>query len=357
MSLQTDPAAATLEAMTRSVALLAVHDAQILDVTGPLEVFSSAERELARRRRLGGPRAPASPGPAYQLLLVAPRRGRLATTSGLELVAPRALSDLRGRLDTFLVAGGRGVQAALRDRALVAGVRRVARRARRVGSVCTGAYLLAEAGLLDGRRVTTHWASCQDLAQRYPRLTVEPDPIFVRDGSVITSAGVTAGMDLALALVEEDHGRELALAVARRLVMFLKRPGGQSQFSVALEAQASTRQPVPDLQVFIAAHPGADLSVAALARRAGMSPRNFARVFARETGTTPARFVERARIEAARRQLEDGGEGLAGVAAACGFGSVETLRRSFLRRLRVGPAEYRHRFQRSGRPAAAEGEP
>jgi transcriptional regulator GlxA family with amidase domain len=238
----------------------------------------------------------------------------------------------------------------------VAGVRRVARRDRRVGSVCTGAYLLAEAGVLDGRRVTTHWASCRDLAERYPRLSVEPDPIFVRDGPVITSAGVTAGMDLALALVEEDHGRELALAVARRLVMFVKRPGGQSQFSIALEAQASAREPVPDVQAFIAAHPGADLSVGALARRAGMSPRNFARVFARETGTTPARFVERARVEAARRQLEDTGLGLAGVADACGFGSVETLRRSFLRQLRVGPAEYRHRFQRSGRSPAAEGE-
>jgi transcriptional regulator GlxA family with amidase domain len=343
--------------VTRTIAVLAVPDAQILDVTGPLEVFSSAEREVERRRRQAAPGAPPPRSPAYRLALVAPRRGRLVTSSGVALVAPRALTDLSGRLDTFLVAGGRGVRAALADPALVAGVRRVARRARRFGSVCTGAYLLAEAGLLDGRRVTTHWASCRDLAERYPRLSVEPDPIFVRDGPVVTSAGVTAGMDLALALVEEDFGRELALAVARRLVMFVKRPGGQSQFSVALEAQASARQPVRELQGFITTHPGADLSVAALARRAGMSPRNFARVFARETGTTPARFVARARVESARRQLEDGGgEGLAGIAAACGFGSVETLRRSFLRQLRVGPAEYRHRFRCSGRETAAEGE-
>jgi len=193
--------------------------------------------------------------------------------------------------------------------------------------VCTGAFLLAEAGLLDGRRATTHWGACRQLAERYPRVAVDPDPIFVRDGRIYTSAGVTAGMDLALALVEEDHGREVALAVARELVMFLKRPGGQSQFSVPLMAQAADRQPLRDLQAWIGEHPGADLSVAALARRAAMSARNFARVFTREVGMTPARFVERARVEAARRRLEESSSGVEVIATESGFNSAEIMRR------------------------------
>jgi transcriptional regulator GlxA family with amidase domain len=212
--------------------------------------------------------------------------------------------------------------------------------------VCTGAFLLAEAGLLDGRRATTHWASCRELARRYPRVQVDPDPIFVRDGNVHTSAGVTAGMDLALALVEEDHGREVALGVARWLVLFLKRPGGQSQFSAQLSAQLAAREPIQELQAWVIENVDADLSVEALARRAGMSPRNFARVFTRETGVTPACFVETARVEAARRRLEqEGARGVEAIAAACGFGSAETMRRAFLRRVRVSPSDYRERFQ------------
>jgi transcriptional regulator GlxA family with amidase domain len=256
-----------------------------------------------------------------------------------------------------VVAGGRGVEAALADRALLRRLRVLAGRARRVASVCTGAYLLAEAGLLDGRRVTTHWASCADLQARYPALRVDPDPIFVRDGALWTSAGVSAGMDLALALLEEDWGRELALAVARRLVLFLKRPGGQSQFSARLAAQQAARAPLAALQEWIEEHPAEPCAVGELARRAGMSPRHFARVFARETGSTPARFVERVRVEAARRALEETQDGVEAIAASCGFGSAETLRRSFLRTLRVAPAECRSRFQRTalaaGRPEAA----
>jgi transcriptional regulator GlxA family with amidase domain len=232
------------------------------------------------------------------------------------------------------------------DAALIARLRRVAARPRRLGSVCTGAFLLAATGLLDGRRATTHWAFCEQLAAEHPRIEVDPDPIFVRDGNVYTSAGVTSGMDLALALVEEDHGRELALAVARWLVLFLKRPGGQSQFSAQLSAQLASRAPLQELQAWIVENVGEDLSVAALAARAGMSPRNFARVFTREVGVTPARFVETARVEAARRQLEEnGGQGVDGVAFTCGFGSAETLRRAFLRTLRVSPRDYRSRFQ------------
>ena len=205
--------------------------------------------------------------------------------------------------------------------------------------------MLAEAGLLDGRRATTHWAACARLAARYPKVTVDPDPIFVRDGRIWTSAGVTAGMDLALALVEEDHGRDVALGVARELVLFLKRPGGQSQFSAQLQAQLAEREPLRDLQAWMADHPTADLSVEALAKRVAMSPRHFARVFKHETGATPARAALAARVEAARRRLEDGDDGLEGVAAACGFGSAEVMRRAFLRTLRVGPAVYRRRFR------------
>jgi transcriptional regulator GlxA family with amidase domain len=257
------------------------------------------------------------------------------------------LGNVRGPLDTLVVAGGTGTARALEDRALVGLVKRAAGRARRVASVCTGAFLLAEAGLLDGRRATTHWSACARLAARYPQLEVDPDPIFVRDGRIWTSAGVTAGMDLALALVEEDHGRDVALAVARELVLFLKRPGGQAQFSAQLRAQLAERTALRDLQAWIADHPGAELSVEALARRVAMSPRHFARVFKQETGATPARAVLAARVEAARRRLEDGDDGLAGVAAACGFASAEVMRRAFLRTLGVGPSHYRTRFRRA----------
>jgi transcriptional regulator GlxA family with amidase domain len=211
--------------------------------------------------------------------------------------------------------------------------------------VCTGAFVLAEAGLLDGRRATTHWEWCDALAARFPRVQVDRDPIFVRDGNVYTSAGVTAGMDLALALVEEDHGRALALEVARQMVLFLRRPGGQSQFSAALAAQSADREPLRDLQAWIAEDPGRDCSVPALARRVAMSPRNFARVFTREVGSTPGQFVERMRVEAARRRLEESADGVDNIASRCGFGTAETMRRAFLRTLRVPPSAYRSRFR------------
>jgi transcriptional regulator GlxA family with amidase domain len=323
--------------MSRRIVLAAFPEVQILDVTGPLEVFSTASRLLARGGRLGPP--------AYTTEIVARRPGRLRTSSGLELWASRALGGVRGPIDTLLAAGGDGTAAALADRVLIDWLRRTAPRARRVASVCSGAFLLAEAGLLDGRRATTHWVGCERLAQRYPRVQVEPDPIFVRDGNVWTSAGITAGMDLALALVEDDHGRGVALSVARWLVFFLKRPGGQSQFSAQLSAQLAEREPLAELQSWILEHPEADCSVSSLARRAGMSPRNFARVFGREIGMTPARFVENARVEAARRRLEESDAGVEAVADAVGFGSAETLRRAFLRRVRVGPGVYRSRFR------------
>src|SRR5712691_4372667 len=224
---------------TRRISMVVYPDVQILDVTGPLEVFARTARWLMdhRRRR----------EPAYTVELLAARRGPVRSSSGLELVVRQSCMEVRGGIDTLLVAGGIGARRAPSDRALIRWLRRIAPRVRRLASVCTGAFLLAEAGLLDGRRATTHWGSCRQLAERYPRVTVDPDLIFVRDGRVYTSAGVTAGMDLALALVEEDHGREVALAVARELVMFLKRPGGQSQFSAQLMAQAADREPIREL--------------------------------------------------------------------------------------------------------------
>ena len=317
--------------------MLAYPGAQMLDITGPVEVFARSARLLVEQ----GLRA----GPLYEVEVVAERGGPVKTSSGVEILAARPLAAVRGRLDTLLVAGGVGSRQALRSPVLLGFLRRMAPRVRRLASVCTGAFLLAEAGLLDGRRATTHWAYCDELAKRYPRVQVEPDPIFVRDGRIYTSAGVTAGMDLALGLVEEDLGRTLALEVARQLVLFLKRPGGQSQFSAQLAAQTAEREPLRDLQTWISDHPEADLGVERLARRVAMSPRHFARVFLREVGTTPAQFILRVRVEAARRRLEESRDAVESVAARCGFGSAEVMRRAFLRTLRVSPSAYRSRFR------------
>src|SRR5690242_20596827 len=308
-------------------------DAQILDASGPVEVFSLANR-LGRER-----------GPRYEVTVVAPEAGPVAPPSGAPLLAGPSLPPAARPAGTLLIAGGLGTRAAMRDARLVSWIRRTAPRARRVASVCSGAFLLGEAGLLDGRRATTHWAVCDALQRRYPTARVERDPIFVRDGKVSTSAGVTAGMDLALELVEEDGGRDLALAVARWLVLFLRRPGWQSQFSVQLSAQVAERRGLHDLQGWVADHLDDDLSVPALARRAGMSPRNFARAFRREIGATPAAYVEAQRVEGARRLLETADLSVAEVAAACGFGRVETMHRAFRRGVRVSPGQYRRHFR------------
>jgi len=323
--------------ITRAVAVVAYPEAQILDVVGPLEAFAIASRIQAVLH----------PGrvPAYAVEVLAERSGPFACSSGVGLVAARSWRHVRGGLDTVLVAGGSGTAQAMASRPLLAWLRRIAPQVRRIGSVCSGAFVLAEAGLLDGRRATTHWGSCAQLAQRYPRVTVESDPIFVRDGNVYTSAGVTAGMDLALALIEEDFGADLAVATARQMVVFLKRPGGQSQFSAQLATQVASRMPLRDLQAWIVEHPDADCAVPALAHRVAMSPRNFARVFAREVGMTPARFVEIARVEGARRRLEESDDGVEGIADRSGFGTAESMRRSFLRVLGVPPTHYRGRFR------------
>lgn len=312
------------------VELVVFETVQLLDVAGPLQVLCSCNELLVER----GER------PAYAPRTLSRRGGAVRSSSGLALDT-EPLSGARRRLDTLLVAGGHGVHEAARDGALVDWIARRAGRARRTCSVCTGAFLLAAAGLLDGRRATTHWQHGDRLAAEHPGIDVDCEPIFVEDGPVWTSAGVAAGMDMTLALVERDRGRELALAVARRLVVYLKRPGGQGQFSAALAAQGSAR--FAALHEWVRGHLDADLRVPALAARAGMSERNFARAYVAETGTTPAAAIERLRVEAARRALE-GGAPLGRAAAAAGFGSVETLRRGFLRTLGIGPGEYRRRF-------------
>jgi transcriptional regulator GlxA family with amidase domain len=313
----------------RRVVIVAVPGVQTLDVSGPAEAFSIATRLH---------------GGDYAVELATPDGGPARASSGLTFSADRSIAAVRGRIDTLVVAGGIGTIAAVKDRRLIAWIAGAATRSRRVASVCTGAFLLAEAGLLDGRRATTHWDSCAALARRHPLVTVEEDPIFVRDGNVFTSAGVTAGMDLALALIEEDHGAEAALKTARSLVLFVRRPGGQSQFSAQLTAAPARREPLQEVQAHIAENPGADLSVPALAARACMSERNFARAFRAETGMTPAAYVEAARVERARRELETTDLPVDAIAARCGFGTVETMRRAFGRRIGVNPAAYRQRF-------------
>lgn len=341
----------TPAAMPRRIVALAFTDVQILDITGPLEVFALATWLLAKQ---------GAGDTGYAIELVADEAGPVTSSGGLQLNVQHTWRGFRGSPDTLLVPGGLGTEAAARDSALIRWLANTSQHARRVASVCTGALLLAEAGLLDGRRAATHWACARQLAQSYPKVQVDPDAIFVRDRNVYTSAGVTAGMDLALALVEEDLGRELALTVARHLVLFLKRPGGQSQFSVQLASQTTKHEPLRELQAWALAHLAADLSVEALARRVYMSPRNFARVFRREVGASPAKFVEGARLEEAQRRLVDTHGNIERIATECGFGTAETMRRVFLRWLRVTPSEYRDRFQsairgqevRQSRPAS-----
>ena len=330
-----------MRSVVRTVAIVAVEGGQILDVAGPCEVFDHVRRVVDEEER--------TPRTTYRVELVGARRGSVTMSCGIQLWTHRSYQDLRIAPDTLLVAGGSGMKPRGNSRLLLRMLQRLAPEVRRLGSICTGAFALAEAGLLAGRRATTHWASCGPLAEAYPAVRVEPEPIFVKDGSLYTSAGVTAGIDLALALVEEDCGYRTALQVARDLVLFLKRPGDQSQFSAQLKHQAATLEPLRDLQVWIADHLAEDLDVPRLARRVAMSPRHFARVFTREVGATPARYVESQRLDAARLLLAESRLGIDLIAEHCGFRTPETMRRTFARALHLAPSEYRHRFSSSTR--------
>lgn len=305
--------------MAHHVQIVLFDGVQSLDVTGPLEVFTYARHYRVTTASAGG----------------VPVR----TSSGLRLTPDEPLGAAP---DTLVVPGGEGTRGPQPE--VVAWLRDHGHEPARIMSVCTGAFLLAEAGLLDDRRATTHWRYCDSLAGRHPSVSVDPSPIFVRDGRIATSAGVTAGIDLALALVEEDHGRAMALDIARGLVMFLRRPGGQDQFSAQLAGQVAQREPLREVQRLIDDHPHADLSVPALAAAAHLSPRQFTRAFTAETGVPPGRYVDRVRLETARRRLEDTSDGVAEVARASGYGTPEALRRAFIQALGVSPAEYRRRF-------------
>jgi transcriptional regulator GlxA family with amidase domain len=323
-----------MKVKSKTVVILALPGVQLLDVAGPLDVFAEANAQAGRA--------------AYQLFVAAGDPGPIRSSSGVQLMPDRVIDrDFNESIDTLLVAGCPNAAEAPADGVVVEWLRRRAPAARRFGSVCSGAFYLAAAGLLDGRRVTTHWSVADVLAEKFPSVIVDHDAIHVADGRLRTAAGVTAGLDLALSLVEEDIGREIAMRIASQLVMFFKRPGGQMQFSRKGEAVPAGRSALQELQRWIAANPALDHSVASLAKRMGLSPRHFARLFRSEVGITPATWVEEVRVNAARRLLEFGREAPKQVAIQCGFADVDTLRRAFARHVGVTPAEYRKRFTRA----------
>jgi transcriptional regulator GlxA family with amidase domain len=316
-----------------TLAILAMPGVQLMDACGPLDVFAEANRQAGYE--------------AYRLMLLACEPGPLVSSSGTRLVPDAWIGDELEPLDTLLVAGTPLATEQYLRSGILDWLRQRAGSCRRYGSVCTGAFALAAAGLLDGRRVTTHWAVTETLAQRYPLIQVEPDAIQVHDGKLRTAAGVTAGLDLALALVQEDLGQDIARQVAAHLVMYFKRPGGQLQFSRQGTTSPIGRSALQALQRYVAANPALDHGIANLAARMGLSPRHFARVFHSDVGITPAAWVEMARVNAARGRLEEGREAPKQVAALCGFANADTLRRAFVRHVGVTPAEYRKRYAES----------
>ncbi|MBS0151985.1 MAG: GlxA family transcriptional regulator [Nitrospira sp.] len=322
---------------TRTIALLGFDGAAVLDLTGPHEVFSLTAHFVQDKSV-----------PPYRLVLLSDQAGPFRTATGLSLIADAAWRDYHEKIDTLLVAGGPDMTPLINNHRLLAWLRSMSRRIRRIGSICTGAFVLARAGLLENRRATTHWMEVSRLSQEYPTVTVEPDAIYIRDGHIFTSAGITAGMDLALALVEEDFGRQTALAVARMLVLFLKRPGGQSQFSTQLQAQAVEGQRLTGLLTWLADHRHEPMTVEDMASQAGMSSRTFARVFAMETGDTPALYLEKLRMEQAVRLLETCSTSLDVIAQECGFTGHEQLRRTFQRHKGITPQAYQQRFHSTG---------
>ena len=317
----------------KKIVIVALPGVQLLDVAGPLDVFAEANVQAGHQ--------------AYALLVAAAEPGPIRSSSGVRLMPDRIIDrGFQESIDTLLIAGCPNAADGPADGMVIDWLRRRASKTRRFGSVCSGAFFLAAAGLLNGRRVTTHWAVADRLAEKFPSVSVDRDAIYVTDGKLRTAAGVTAGLDLALALVEEDLGREIAMKVASQLVMFFKRPGGQMQYTRKGEAVPTGRSALQELQRWVAANPGLDHSVASLAERMELSPRHFARLFRAEVGITPATWVEEARVNAARRLLEFGSEAPKQVAMHCGFADADTLRRAFARHVGVTPAEYRKRFAR-----------
>ena len=318
----------------RHVVILATPNAQSLEVAGPVEVFAMAEQKLreAGRTKMGGYRVEVAS--AVQDLT-------LRSSSGLTFSAHCRFDEVADPIDTLLVAGGMELWSATNSPALLKWLSAQAASVRRIGSVCTGAFVLAEAGLLDGKRVTTHWYFCQQLAAQFPKVTVDAEPIFIRDGKVSTSAGVTSAIDLALAMVEEDLGMDIALRIARALVLFLRRPAGQNQFSTSLAFQASSRLPIRELPVFILENLAESLGVEMLAGRVSMSVRNFSRIFREEFGVTPSVFVEQLRLETAQRLIRESNRSVDEIAEACGLGTVDAMRRAFVKNFGSTPTEMR----------------
>ncbi|QDU08396.1 GlxA family transcriptional regulator [Gimesia aquarii] len=318
---------------SRRIVFLAFPQVVLLDLAGPWEVFSLANT-LTR-----GEKQP------YNLELVSGDGSAMILASGgISMASHRTARNCRGDIDTLIVPAADLPSATKSSTRSSTILRRLSRRSHRIVSICGGAFLLAEAGLLDGKKATTHWRGTEELSARFPEVEVQADSIFVKDGNVYTSAGVTAGIDLALALVEEDLGRAMALDCARNLVVFMRRPGGQSQFSVTLESQHTERNSISELMAWAVDNPSSNLSVEAMAERVHMSLRNFSRVFRSEVGQTPAAFVEKLRVEAARRHLEETDQSLDEIATSCGFGSADSMRRSFHRVVKVAPSDYRRRF-------------
>jgi len=326
-------------ATRRRIVFVTNPNARSLEYMGPMQVFDEARLFLDFSGR---------PDLAYDIEVVTTGSGPIYGRKGLSITAATPYHRVRGKIDTLLFQAADEDDECLRDERFIAWVAKMSQRVRRIVSICTGSFILAEAGVLDGRRGTTHWCACNDFQRRYPKVKLEPDPIYVKDGNVYTSAGATSGMDLAIALVEEDFGTEFARRVAQGLVMFLRRPGNQAQFSVQVATE------VPDtasrkVQQYISDHLDADLRVEALAEKFGMSARNFARVFARQTGLAPGKYVEQCRLERARQYLEESDETLSAIATHCGYATADGLRLAFERNLDVSPSAYRARFS-STRP-------
>ncbi len=323
----------------RHVGMIIFPGCVMLDACGPMEVFSFANDAL---EMLGIIK---SSEKAYTMSFIAEQRGYVQTSSGLKLLADYGFDEIGDNIDTLMIAGMNRVLDVFKDVKLIEFLKIMASKTRRMVSICTGALIFAESGLLNGRRATTHWYFCDYLASRYQNVSVEADKIFIRDGNVYTSGGVTAGMDLALSLVEEDWGSQIASRTARGMLVFMRRPGGQSQFSSYILNEAKTRKDFRELQAWIVNNPFAELSVEQLAERMAMSPRNFSRIFCQEVGVSPAKFVERVRLEAARNRIVQSDLPMENVATDCGFSNAEQMRRSFLRVFKITPQEYRDKFK------------